>query len=124
MDYIRHGRIAKNKRELKEINSFLILFFFLFSGKRHFLLRQLAERDDVTRFRCLKISEKIWLIYLFFAYLQRCWGCAFSPLQFWFFPRNEKHTQRRNKIDVCLMIEEKSFKKEMTTVITAAAMCV
>jgi hypothetical protein len=30
MDYIRHGSIAKNKRELKEINSFLIFFCFVF----------------------------------------------------------------------------------------------
>jgi hypothetical protein len=88
---------CQKQKGIKRNKFFSDFVFFLFSGKRHFLLRQLAERDDVTRFRCLKISEKIWLIYLFFAYLQRCWGCAFSPLQFWFFPRNEKHTQRRNK---------------------------
>lgn len=79
-----------------KINKFFSDFFFLFSGKRHFLLRQLAERDDVTRFRCLKISEKIWLIYIFFSPICDD-GVARSPLSNFGFSPEMKNTHTKAK---------------------------
>jgi hypothetical protein len=65
------------------------------------------------------------LIYIFFRLFATMLGLRVLPSPILVFPPKWKtHTKAKQKIDVCLMIEEKSFKKEMTTVITAAAMCV
>jgi hypothetical protein len=77
---------CQKQKGIKRNKFFSDFVFFLFSGKRHFLLRQLAERDDVTRFRCLKISEKIWLIYIFFRLFATMLGLRVLPSPILVFP--------------------------------------